>query len=302
MPLVPVAPPAQVQIFSGFDYVTVDPARRRVYAAHSWSHALLIINADTGAILAQVEVGPLHGVAVDPESGHVYTGDGDAQTVSEVDPVTKTVLRSADVEGKVDAIAYDPALHRVYADEDDGTRIFVVDTKAMKQIAAIKIPGHKPEYLAVDPQTSEVYQNIDNLSQVAVINPTQMKVARTFDTPVIKHNHPLQYDSSYHILMIGGKNGTLASYSPAGKLLGTASIQQSVDQCDFNPATHLLACAGSGKVVVLKLSAQGALTTVASLDVPAGVHTLAFDDKTGHIWIVWAEDKGDFVQELSLKP
>jgi len=301
MQLVPVTPPAQVQVFGGFDYVTTDAERRRVYAAHDGSRTLLVVNADTGAVLSQIDVGPVHGVAVDPETGHVYTGDGEALTVSEVDPVAKTVVRSADVGGKIDAIAYDPGLHRVYADEDDGTHVFVVDTKTMKQIAAIKIPGHKPEYLAVDPQTHELYQNIDNLGEVAVINSDQMKVTRTFETPAIKHNHPLQYDSSYHILMVGGKNGTIASYTRDGKLLGTASIQKSVDQCDYNPGTHLLACAGSGKVVVLQLSAQGALSVTSSLDVPAGVHTLAFDDKTGHIWIVWSEDKGDFVQELKLK-
>jgi hypothetical protein len=30
-----VAPPQPVPILSGFDYVTVDPVRRRVYAAHT---------------------------------------------------------------------------------------------------------------------------------------------------------------------------------------------------------------------------------------------------------------------------
>lgn len=302
MHLMPARPPAQVQVFSGFDYVAVDAERRRVYAAHNGSQTLLIVNADSGAILGQVDVGPLHGVAVDPATGHVYTGDGEARTVSDIDPVAQTVVRSADVEGKVDAIAYDPGLHRVYADEDDGNRVFVVDTQTMKQIAAIAIPGHKPEYLALDPQTHALYQNIDNLSEVVAIDPTALKVTRTMETPAIKHNHPLQYDSEYRILMVGGKNGTMASYNHDGQLLGTASMPPAVDQCDYNPARHLLACAGSGKVVVLQLSSTGALTNVASLDVPKGVHTLAFDDKTGKIWIVWSETKGDFVQQLTLQP
>jgi DNA-binding beta-propeller fold protein YncE len=302
MPLVPAAPPAHVQIFSGFDYVAADPARRRVYAAHTRSHTLLIVNADTGAVLGQVEVGPMHGVAVDPENGHVYTGDGESQTVSEVDPVTMTVVRTANVDGKVDAIAYDSALHRVYADEDDGTRVFVVDTKTMKQVAAIQIPGHKPEYLFVDPQTHDLYQNIANISEVAVINADQMKVTRTIPTPAIKNNHPLQYDPAYHIFMVGGKNGVLEAYTREGKLLGSASIQPAVDQCNYDSSTHLLACAGSGKVVVVKLSPQGTLTVVSSLDVNPDVGTVAFDNKTGHLWIVWSEDKGDFVQELELKP
>jgi len=290
-----------VEIFSGFDYMTADAARRRIYAAHTGSNSLLIANADGGAIVGQVEVGPMHGVAVDPASGHVYTGNGEARTVSEVDPVAMTVLRSADVDGKVDAIAFDPALHRIYADEDDASRVFVVDTQSMKQVGVIKIPGHKPDYLAVDPQTHEVYQNIDNLSEVAVIDARQLKVTRTIPTPIVKHNHPLKYDSAYHIIMVGGKNATMASYSRDGRLLGKASVQPAIDQCDFDAGTHMLACAGSSEVTVLQLTSTGQLTNVAELPVPKGVHTLAIDGKTGHVWIVWAEPNGDFIQELSLK-
>lgn len=303
MQLVAANPPAQVQVFSGFDYVASDADRRRVYAAHTGSDALLVVNADTGKIVGQADVGaPLHGVAVDPQTGHVYTGDGLARTVSEVDPVALTVVRTADVGGNVDAIAYDPVLHRIYADEDDGTRVFVVDARTMKQIATVPIPGHKPEYLAVDPQSHDVYQNIANLGEVAVIGAASLKVVRTFPTPVIQKNHPLQYDATYHILMIGGKNGTLAAYSPDGNLLGKTTIQPSVDQCSYDPARHLIACAGSGKVVVASLSSKGELKVTASLDVPQDVHTLAFDAKTGNLWIVWADEKkGDFVQELTLK-
>ena len=301
MHLVPVTPPAQVETLHGFDYVTADSKARRIYAAHTASNALLVVNADTGKVIGQVEVGPLHGVAVDPDTGHVYTGNGLARSVSEVDPVSLTVVRTANVDGQVDAIAYDPVLHHIYADEDDGTHVYVVDAKTMKQIAAVPIPGHKPEFLAIDPQTHDVYQNIDNLAEVAVISGAQMKVVRTFPTAVIVKNHPLQYDAQYHVLLIGGKNGTLASYTPAGKLLTTVKIQPAVDQCALNGATHLIACAGSSKVVVVSVSPKGELAMKASLDVPEDVHTLAFDAKNGNIWIVWGDAKGDFVQEITVK-
>ena len=301
MHLVPVTPPAHVQVFSGFDYMTSDADRRRIYAAHDGSRALLVVNADSGKVVGQVEVGPMHGVAVNPNNGHVFTGDGEWRTVSEVDPATLTVVRTADVDGKVDAIAYDPVLQRVYAVEDDGTRVFVVDTQTMKQVAVVPIPGHKPDYLAIDPETRDVYLNIDNLSEVAVIGAKELSVTRTIPTPEIQHNHPLEYDAEYHVLVIGGKNSTVAAYARNGKLLSTAPIQEKVDQCGLDPVRHLVACPGSGKVTVLRLHADGSLTRVAQLDVAAGVHTLSFDPKTGHIWIVWSSDKGDFVQELALQ-
>ena len=109
MPIVPIAQAQPVIPGGGFDYVTVDAPRRRVYAAHGGGGGLLIADADTGTVLGIVPVGPMHGVAVDPATGHVFTGNGTNRTVSEVDPVTKAILRTVAVDGPVDAIAYDPA-------------------------------------------------------------------------------------------------------------------------------------------------------------------------------------------------
>jgi DNA-binding beta-propeller fold protein YncE len=61
---------------SRFDYVAVDAARNRVYAAHTGSQTLLVVDGTSGSVLGQVNVGPMHGVAIDPADGSVYTGDG----------------------------------------------------------------------------------------------------------------------------------------------------------------------------------------------------------------------------------
>ena len=299
MHLVPVTPPAQIERLSGFDYMTADPARGLVYAAHTGSRALLIMKAGSGAIVGQVEVGPMHGVAVDPDDGHVFTGDGENRTISEVDPVGLKVVRTAAVDGKVDAIAYDPALHRVYADEDDGTRMFVVDTETMREIATVALPGHKPEYLAIDPETHDVYQNIDDLAEIAVIDPQKNAVARTFPTPQLTHDHPLVYDPAFHLLVAGGKNGTLASYRRDGAFVASAKVQAAVDQCAFDPATHRLACAGSDKLTVATLSPDGGLQIDAVADTP-GAHTTTF--AAGDVWIVWADKSGDFAQRIAVQP
>jgi len=299
MPLIPAAPPVPVPIFSGFDYVTVDAAHRRVYAAHSASEALLIVDADTGAVIGQVRVGPLHGVAVNPENGHVFTGNGTDNSVSEIDPTTQKVLRSIDVPGEIDAIAYDPVRKRIYADEDNGTRVFVVDAASMKLVATVTVPGHKPEYLAVDPETHEVYQNIDDLAEVAVIDPDTLKVRRTFPTPGVTRNHPLQYDAAYKQIVAGG-GGVLAAYDRSGKELGRATIPQ-VDQCDLDQKSHVIACAGGGYITVLRTRQGAGPEMITQLEVARGVHTLAIDPKSTNIFAVWASPQGDFVQRYELR-
>jgi DNA-binding beta-propeller fold protein YncE len=290
-----VAPPAPVPVYSGFDYVTVDAQRRRVYAAHTGSRALLIVNADSGEVLGQVRVGPMHGVAVDPATGHVFTGDGEARTVSEVDPVTMKVVASADVDGTIDAIAYDPVLHRVYADEDDGTHLYVVDTTTMKQSASVPLPGHKPEYLAIDPKSHRVYQNIDDLGQFVVIDPKSLSVVQTVPTAGIEHNHPLQLDAKLGHVYVAGTTGLMAVYDLSGKLLYSTKFEGAFDQCDLDPQRHTLACAGNGGVTLFH-DTGSALEQTGVQAITKGVHTVGVDSRTGNFWAVWATPSGDFVQ------
>jgi DNA-binding beta-propeller fold protein YncE len=289
-----------VPIFSGFDYVTVDSQRRRVYAAHGGGKALLIVDADSGKVIGQVETGRMAGVAVDAANGHVFTGNGDDDSVSEVDPVNLTVLRSVGLPGHVDAIAYDPVYGRIYADEDDGTHLYVIDAKTMSLVKSILLPGHKPEYLVVDPKTHEVYQNISDLAEVAVIDPVSLDVKRTFPTPELKGNHPLQYDQEFDQIVVAGTNGVMSAYTPAGKLLGSLQVPR-FDQCSLDHGNHVLACAGSGGVSRYQLKPGVAPQPIDTTPIKDGVHTVGVDPKTHAVYAVWSnrDGSGDFVQKFN---
>ncbi|MDQ2681773.1 MAG: hypothetical protein M3Y21_12270, partial [Candidatus Eremiobacteraeota bacterium] len=242
------------------------------------------------------------GVAVNPENGHVFTGNGADRSLSEVDPVAMKELRSVDVAGPVDAIAFDSSLQRIYADEDDGTRIFVIDAKTFKQIGTIALPGHKPEYLAIDPKTHELYQNIANLSEVVVVDPKSLRVSRVIKTPEVTSNHPLQFDSIFDQVLVGGANGKLSVYSSSGSLQHTIVVPEHIDQCSLDEQRHLLACAGSGKITLIKNDPKTGPAIVGQIDVARGMHTLAIDPKTGDIFAVWATQSGDLIQRFTIKP
>ncbi|MFN2449245.1 MAG: YncE family protein [Candidatus Baltobacteraceae bacterium] len=301
MLILPFVPPQPVSTTArhGFDYVTADAARRRVYAGHGGNSSLLIVDADTGKVLGQVHLGGgpggVAGVAVDAADGHVFTGDGDNNAISEVDPVAMKEVHRVAVAGHVDAIAYDPKLHRIYGDEDDGTRIFVIDSRTFKQIGTVALPGHKPEYLAIDPKTHVVYQNIATNSEIAVVDPKTLKVVRTIPTPEIANNHPLQIDIDDGTLLVGGK-GKLSLYTLRGKHLATVSMPARVDQCTFDDARHMLACAANSSLVLYKVAGKRAPVEVGIRKVARGMHTVGVDFKTGRFWVVWGTPSGDFVQ------
>lgn len=303
MLIAPVSPPVPVAVYGkgGFDYVTVDSARRRVYAAHKGSHRLLIVDADSGKVRGQVVVGPMQGSAHDPATGIVYTGNGDAKSVSEVDPATLRVLRTTPVPGPVDAIAYDPATHRVYADEDTGTVVYVIDARSMKLVGQVPLPGHDEEYLNVDPRTHVVYQNIPDKREFVEIDPTTLRVKKVVPTPQLVSDHPLQYDARLDRIVDGGKNGVMTVWTPAGRLVGQGAFPPGVDQCTLEEESAELACASKGVISVLRVRANGAPVRLAQLDTHhSGLHTIAIDAKTRYLWAVWTSPQGDFVQRFRL--
>jgi DNA-binding beta-propeller fold protein YncE len=298
MPIVPFVPPqpAATSARHGFDYVAVDSQRRRVYAAHGGNASLLIVDADTGKVLGQVRVGPMAGVAVNDATGNVYTGDGAEKAVSEVDPVAMKEVHRVSVDGPVDAIAYDAAYHRIYADEDDGTRVFVIDSNTFEHVATVKVPGNKPEYLAIDPRTHEVYQNIATDNEVAVIDPKTLTTTRIIKTRDVTNNHPLQYNDAGGTLLVGGENGVLAVYGLDGSLVAKAALPGRVDQCSFEPSRSWLACAANSSIVLYRVPKDAAPVQLAQLPVGTRMHTLAIDPASGRIWAVWGSPQGDYIQ------
>jgi DNA-binding beta-propeller fold protein YncE len=295
-------PPHAVPIVSRFDYVTVDPERHRVYAAHTGSQTLLIADGVTGNVLGQVDVGPMHGVAVDPANGHVYTGNGTDQTISEIDPVAMKVVSSVNVQGNIDGIIYDPQLHRVYADEDGANHVFVVDTKSMKQIGTVTLPSSDPEAMAIDPTTHVVYQNLNDSNSIAVIDPSTLKVIKIIKTPQITNNHPLVFSPQLSQLVVAGKNGVMSAYTASGRHLGDGKVQPNIDQCSIGQNGDVVACAGKGVVSLVKLSRDAAPQMIATLDTKPETHTVGIDEQKQLVWIVYPSLTGDFIEALRIAP
>jgi hypothetical protein len=304
MPLIVAAPPQQVRQYGGFDYMTVDEARHRVYAAHTRSQKLLIVDAATGKVDGQVDVGPMHGVEVDPSTGNVYTGDGTDNEIREVDPVAMKVIARVMVPGNIDDIAYDPVHKRLYADQDNGTgHVYVIDTSTMKLIGTMKMPADDLEAPAIDPKTGTVYQNLADGGGYAVIDGATMKVLRVVKTPGIKDNHPLVFSKYASQVIVGGANGVMSAYSTGDEHLGDVTVQPHIDQCSTGSQGKLIACAGKGVVSVLAVRPNAAPKMIAKLNTGhRGIHTIAIDESTNQVWVVWSDAKGDWVQQLNLRP
>lgn len=299
MPLTVAAPPQSVRVFSGFDYMTVDQARHRVFAAHSRSDRLLIVDGNAGKVRGQIEVGPMHGLAVEPETGDVFTGNGTDNTISKVDPVAMKVLATVDVPGSIDALTYDAKAKRIYADQDGGGDIYVVDATSLKLLGSISIPKADLESVDVDPATGRVYQNLSAGGGFAIIDGSAMRVIKIVSTPQLVRPHPLVVSTTARQVVVGGINGIMSAYALDGTHVGDTKVQPRIDQCSTGNQGKLVACAGRGVISVLAPVVDAAPRLLATLDTGhKSIHTVGIDESTGDVWVVWSDEKGDWVQRL----
>src|ERR1039458_1863025 len=74
---------------SGWDYVTLDNAARRLYVSHATQ--VDVLDADSGKMIGTIPDTPgVHGIAIAPEFHHGFTSNGRENKVSMFDPDRKS--------------------------------------------------------------------------------------------------------------------------------------------------------------------------------------------------------------------
>ena len=136
-----------------WDYLTIDPAARRVYISRS-TH-VTVVDADSGKLLGDIPDTPgVHGIALAPELGRAFTSNGKEGTVSIFELDSLKLISKVKAGENPDAILYDPATKRVFAFNGRSQDATAID--ASKGIVVGTIPlGGKPEF-GVDPSEAVV--------------------------------------------------------------------------------------------------------------------------------------------------
>ena len=281
----------------GWDWMTVDTAKRRLLATHKGTGSVAIVNLDGMTMVTSLAVGTAQGVAVDKKNNQYIFGDADEKKVVFVDRDTLKSTGEVAVTGPVDDIELNTKTGMLYADCDDGTEVWVIDPKTKKIVATVTIP-EGPEYVAYDPITDRLYQNIKTNDTVQVIDPATNKVTATWATAPATGPHGLALDSKAGRVFSAGKNGKLAVLDiKTGTIIGTADIGMGVDQIAFDPTNKRIYCGCRGVISVLEATADG-VKHIADVPQPKGAHTLAVDPKTHSVWICYADATNGYVQEF----
>ena len=274
----------------GWDYLTVDPAGRRVYVSHA--SVVDVLDADTGEIKGQIsDTAGVHGIAVAAELGRGFTSNGRADTVTAFALKTLKPLATIKTGKNPDGILYDPATKRVFAFNGGSKSATVIDATDDKVVGTIELGG-KPEGTTTD-AAGHVFVNLEDTAEVLRLDARELKVLDRWSVAPAKLPVSLAIDSATDRLFVGCRSKVLLVLdAKTGKAVATLPIGERVDAGAFDSETKLAFCScGDGTVSVVRLEGPDKYVAVGSIETKPGSKTMALDSKTHKLFLPTAEFK-----------
>jgi DNA-binding beta-propeller fold protein YncE len=274
----------------GWDYLAVDPSARRLYVSHSTK--VTVIDLDSGKRVGDVQnLSGVHGIAVAGDLGRGFISNGRSSTVTIFDLKTLATLGEVKMTGEnPDAILYDPASSRVFAFNGRSKNATVLDAKTGKVVGTIELGG-KPEFATTDLK-GRVFVNIEDLSEVAVIDSKSLTVKARWPLKPCEEPSGMAIDRKHHRILSGCDNKLAAVVNTDnGKVVATIPIGEGVDGNAFDPGTGLgfSSNGGDGTLTVIREETPDRFTVVENVPTRKGARTLALDEKTHSLYLSAAQ-------------
>lgn len=273
----------------GWDYLSVDPAARRLYVSHS--SRVLVVDVEKDAVVGEIApTAGVHGIALAADLRRGFVSNGRDATVGIVDLDTLKTIGTVKTGENPDAILYEGVRHEVYAFNGRGKSATVFDARTGDVRATIPLPG-KPEFAVFDETAGRIYVNIEDTSQLVAIDPSQRSVVATWPIAPGEEASGLALDRARHRLFIGCRNQLMLMANAAdGKVLASVPIGPGVDANAFDPGTGLaFASSSDGTLTVARADAAGTLSVVQTLATPPRSRTMTLDPATHRLYVAAAE-------------
>jgi outer membrane protein assembly factor BamB len=265
-----------------WDYLTVDSDARRVYVPRStW---VQVFDADSGKVVGEVEGTPgVHGVALAPKQGLGFASCGGDGTVAVFDLKTLKVTKKVKAGQNPDAILYDPFSQKVFAFNHKSGDVTIVDPAALDKDPVTVAVGGTLEYGASD-GAGHVYVNVEDKSEVAVIDSKEMKVTARW--PVAPGESPtgLAMDVARGRLYVGcgGNQKMIVLDANTGKVLADLPAGKGIDGAEYDAQLGLAVTANGqdGTLTAVREGPAGKFTVVQTAATVKSARTVADDPKT----------------------
>lgn len=209
------------------------------------------------------------------EKGKLYIYDGDSFKL----------ITTIDFKGGADNLRYDVANRRVYVacgDDEKTSAIAAVDAMTNKRLDEEYKLGGEPESFQLEKSGPNIYVNVPDLKQIAVINRSTKAISRWPLT--VAQNFPMALDEADHRLFVGTREpATLSVFdTTTGRMIASLPSVQDTDDLYYS-AEHkrIYVPGGEGFIYVFQQNDPDHYTLLSKVPTTLGARTAGYFGRQG---------------------
>ena len=278
----------------GYDYVRADAADRRLFIARRGKPPEIdVYDLDTLKLVGTIPNVGGAGAVGDPQSGH---GFASGNPVTMFDLKTLKVIKNIPVPSGRDDLLVDDYNDRAYFWSHSMPYGLAIDAVTGNIVGPIDVGGGVEE--SVSDGTGHVYAVAFDKAYIAVIDANTLKVTAHYpllgnDKRADDEGGGLAIDRKNRILFAACKNkkAMVILSADTGKIITTLPLPDiSTDSEGFNQDTlENFSSHGNGTLTVIKENSPTSFVVEQNVKTIDNGKAMAFDSKTGHVFITGAD-------------
>jgi DNA-binding beta-propeller fold protein YncE len=286
----------------GWDYLSVDESGGRIFVSHGM--VVQVVNEKDGKLLGTIpDTKGVHGIAIASDLGKAYISNGRDSSVTIIDLNSLAFRSKVSVTGQnPDAILYDQFSQKVFVYNGRSSNATVIDALSDKVVATIKLDG-KPEFSVTDGK-GKVYVNIEDKSEISMINTATLKVEKTWSIAPGEEPSGLALDNENHRLFAVCANKLMVVVDAiSGKVITTLPIGERVDGATFDPELkRAYSSNGEGTMTAIAEVNPNEYKVLENVPTQPGARTIAINKKTHHLYLTTAEFEAPAAGSANRRP
>jgi DNA-binding beta-propeller fold protein YncE len=261
----------------GWDLLAIDTKRHHLFASRS-TH-VQVIDTESGKIVGDITgTEGVHGIALADELNIGFTSNGKSNSVTIFDLATLSEIETFKISGlNPDAILYEPKSKHIFAFNGHSSNATVIDAVTHKEIGTIDLPG-KPE-LAVSNEVGNVFVNLEDKNEIAVIDSGSNKVLKSYPLGNGVAPTGLAIDQKHNLLFSACANGKMEILDAEnGKIVEEVAIGAAPDSAAFDSNLGIaISSNGEGTLTLIKENDPWHFSVLQNVVTQKGARTMAYD-------------------------
>ena len=268
----------------GWDYITVDGEARRIYVSNNVR--VNVLDADTGTLVGTIEDTPgVHGIAIAPAVKRGFTSNGKEDKVSVFNTADLSLIKKIEVGKGPDGIYFDSKTSRVFTNNHGSHDITAIDAAKAEVVGTVAVGGDGEGI--VTGQDGLIYVALEDKNEICAFDPSTLEIKRHIPLVGITAPTGLAVDKKNNLFFVGGHNKVAQVLEGStGKVLASFPTGSGTDAAGWDGKDGLAFISnGEGSITVIHEKSPTEFVALDPIPTQASAKTMAFDKKTGKIFL-----------------